>query len=278
MPQDFSNTLDPNQDARHIEIDGKRFGGGLMMPSARPLTFNPLMSAIRPLSQERIISWIKDPRRSPSSKFFPAGDWIVNQLGIGSCNGWAAAVSLEKSWALLGMGRVKLSGNGLYAMINGGRDQGSMLDSGLQAMTENGVPLRSKVPEIEEYREERISGEAWASMDKHQARECYRLDNEMDVASALASNFMVIVAVHAGRNFMRPDRNGVLGCDDGDGNHAVGLDDIRISEGRLEYRLVNSWGVDWGLGDGTGWVTFQGHLARTIGIHAFYAIRAAKRS
>lgn len=275
MPQ-FSNSLDPNQDARSIEIDGKRFATGLQRPSTRPLTFSPLSSAVRPLTKQQIVGWVNDRRRTPSSKLFPADRFIKSQGNRGSCNGYAGAKALEKSRVLLGMPHVELSGEGLYAQINDGRDQGSMLDDGMNAMMKNGVPPESMVPH-EEYRQERISGEAWREASKYMATECYRLDNEMDLASAVASNFMCVVAVHAGRSFMRADGSGVLGIDHGDGNHSVGVDDLRIVDGQLQYRMVNSWGIEFGV-EGCGWTTFAGHYQRTIRVHAFYAIRGAKRS
>lgn len=264
-----------NQDASRIIIDGKEFGTGLMTPPKRPLTFRPLSSAIRPLSKQTIAQWIADPRRTPSSKLFPPDRFIADQGPRGSCNGHAAAKALEKNRVLLGMKHVSLSGSCLYSHVSGGRDNGSMLDDGMEALMKIGTCSWDRFP-VEEYRQDRMSGEAWAECELYQARECYRLDTEIDMASALVSNFMVVVAVHAGRNFMRLDATGLAGSDSGNGNHACNVSDVAIVNGELRFRLDNSWGLSYG-DNGSCWTTFRRHYARTIKVHAFYAVRSAIR-
>lgn len=269
-------TLDDNQDSSFIELDGGiRVATGLQTPSSRPLTFSPFLTSSRKLTKQQIQEWIGDPRRTSCRKFFTASEWIFSQDTIGSCNAAAAVVALEKTRETLGRDNVKLSPEFLYGQINGGRDRGSMLDDGMKAIMEIGTCRREMVPH-QEYRSSRMRPECLMDASRFRGFECYRIDNELGIATAAASNYMIIVALHAGNRFMRLDRNGVAGSESGSGNHAVHIDDVRIRDGQLEFDMVNSWGLRYGE-EGRAWTTWAAHYARTVRHHAFYAIRGATR-
>lgn len=276
---DFSFEYDPDQDATVVyDDDGNVFYCGLQVPKERSTLLPRLFDSDLelPRTKAEIKEWVTDPRRTPSAEFFPGDVFIKSQGGRGSCNGYACAKALEKSRVLLGMEHIALSGEGVYAQINGGRDRGSMLNDGMKCLMESGAPPESMVPH-ETYIWSRVSDEAKQSMGEFQARECYRIDDEMELAAANAADFVCVVGIHAGGSFSRIGSDGVLGYANGGGNHSVQVDDVRVVDGELQFRMANSWGTRFGK-DGAGWTTWAKHYRQTIRNHAFFAIRGAKRA
>jgi hypothetical protein len=259
-------------DEQLILPDGVRVGTGLLVPERRPVTFSPLRDSVEILSTGQIADILDEPTRALKRNFFPADKYVNNQGALGSCNGHAGAGALTKARVLRGLPFVKLSGTGLYAQINDGKDQGSMLDDGMHAMSENGVPPWDLVPN-DEYRWSRISQEAKEACKDYKAFECYRVDNEMELATALALNYVCVIAVHANNAFMRLDSAGIVSSTDGPGNHAVQAIDVRIYQNELQFDMENSWGLSYGT-QGRGWVSWRRHLRTTSQYHAFYAIRS----
>ena len=253
-----------------IIIDGQPVGTGLLVPDVRPRTFHSFPK-VRELSIDEIARITTYPNRTPSRERF-GRDWIYNQGNIGSCNGCAGAKALERARVMRGLERVKLSGEGLYAAINGGRDVGSMLDDGMHFMVDSGVPLESDVP-AREYRKSRIKPEAYQRASRFKALEPYRVDTESQLASGLALGFVGVVAVHATQRFSQLDGDGVVASTDGPGNHAVGVDDVRVHDGELQFDMFNSWGTGYGQ-DGRGWLSWLRHFRTTHKYHAFYLIRS----
>ena len=253
--------------------NGLRVGTGLQMPVSRPVTFEPLRDAVESLlTVEQISDILDEPTRKTKRELFRAEVHVNNQGSLGSCNGHAGASALSKARVLRGLPFVKLSGTGLYAQINDGKDQGSMLDDGMHAMSENGVPPWDLVPN-DEYRWSKVSQEAKDACKDYKAFECYRVDNEMELATALALNYVCVIAVHANNAFMRLDGEGVVSSTDGPGNHAVQAIDVRVHKGELQFDMENSWGLTYGT-QGRGWVSWKRHLRTTSQYHAFYAIRS----
>lgn len=249
---------------------GIEVGTGLLVPDARPMTFASLPE-VELLTKAQIEKITSDPKYKMGRKRF-GPEWIANQGRRGSCNGYAGAKALQRARVLRGEAMVKLSGEGLYAQINRGRDQGSMLDDGMEAMVKTGVPLEELVPH-EEYRKERISQEAWDSCERFLALEPYRVDIEDQLSTGLTKGFVGVVAVHADNAFMRLDSNGIAGGGNGPGNHAVGVDGVRVRNGKYEFDFFNSWGLSYGE-QGRAWLTWDRHFRETIKYHAFYLIRS----
>lgn len=257
-----------------IGPDGKPLGLGLIVQEERPTgVFANCMAdpAMRMLTRAEVEKITTDVRRTPGRKQFDKS-WIRNQGGRGSCNGYAGAKALERARVLRGQRYVALSGEGLYAQINDGRDQGSMLDRGMKALTESGVPPESMVPR-EEYLWNRISSEAKENRSRFKAIEAYEVDDEDQLASGLALGFVGVVAVHFTGAMQRLDGNGVAGGGHGPGNHAVGVDDVHVRNGKYEFDFFNSHGVSYGQ-DGRAWLTWERHFKTTIEYHAFYLIRS----
>lgn len=256
--------------------DGQQCGTGLIVQDVRPTGVFPsvlMAPGFRMLTKAEVEKITTDPRRTPGRKQF-GPDWIRNQGGRGSCNGYAGAKALERARVLRGQPRVVLSGEGLYAQINDGRDVGSMLDRGMKCLMEHGVPPEDMVRR-EEYLWRNISEQAKQARARFKAHEAFELDKDEDaedqLASGLAAGFMAVVAVHFTGAMQRLDAHGVAGGVEGPGNHAVGNDDVRVRGGRYEFDFFNSHGLQYG-DQGRAWLTWDRHYATTIKYHAFYLI------
>jgi len=252
-------------------VDG--FYTGLLTPEKRPETFAAYRASQQVLSKDQIRAIVTNPDRTPRRLWFPAEKWIRNQGRRGSCNGYAGAWALARARVIAGLDFVPLSGEYLYSLINDGRDAGSMLDRGMMAIQEKGVARESMVRH-ESYLFRDMSAAARADAANFKGWECYRVDDESELASGLALGFVGVVAVHASGSYRSLDSRGVRGSSQGRGNHAVGVQDVRISpSGEFEFDEVGSWGRQNGQ-DGYAWLTWQRHFRSTVESHAFYLIRA----
>lgn len=204
--------------------------------------------------------------------FFPAS-WIGSQGNAGSCNGYAGAKTLQRARARRRLKFVPLSGEGLYAQINGNRDDGSQLVDGMEAMQNGGVPTEILIPPRSKiYMSQFPSG--WKDeAARFKGDECYQLMDEWDIVTALVLGFDVVVAVHVGSNWTTMNSNQVIPYSPGPGNHAVGVDDIRLKDNRFEFEHFGSWGTSI-HSQGRAYLTWEGHLKTTRQYHGFYAIRS----
>lgn len=229
------------------------------------------------LTWDQIRTIASNPSRISQRQQFPSTKYIWNQGQTGSCNAYAAAGALARLRHLSGFAYVEFGPEGAYAQINGGRDQGSALSSGMKWVTDHGMTLREHVPHGE-YRKSRIPREAYAHDERFRWDECLQLgdDNEWEreLASGLVSGFFGVVAVQANRDYGKMDRNGVILPTDGRGNHAVGVGDVRFVDDEPQYDQIGSWGTDIHDG-GYAWLTARKHLKTTRHNHAFYLARVA---
>lgn len=262
---------DPNQEQGGTlvinvpEVGDRRLG--LLLPKTLATSF-PLYAAAGPVwSLDQIIASLKT--RIPASKRF-GDEWIKDQNGRGACAGYAAASALERAfWRRTGK-RTIFSGDGIYAAVNGGRDRGSLLEDNMEWLRDHGIPLEKDVPR-HEYIKSRIPASAYETAKRFRGFECYAIRTEMELASAVAADLDVVVAVHAGNGGRSPD--GLIDWSNGVGNHSVVIDDIRYRNNILEFETPNSWGLNWGQ-RGRGWLQWRRHLSNPVQHHMFYAIRS----
>lgn len=251
-----------------FDIGGSRFSTGLLVPQTN-VSHLPRYAAAGPVwTKDQILESLRD--RQPRREIF-GDDWIKNQNGVGACAGYAAASALERARHRAGHDYVELSGDGIYAAVNGGSDRGSMLDDNMMWLSRHGIPPASMVRR-HEYRKNRISQDAYREGERFKGFEAYFLETEIELASALVNDFFCAVAVHAGNGGRAPD--GMIDWQNGVGNHCVVADDLRYRNGRFEFEIANSWALRWGE-RGRGFLTWRGHLSRPIQYHKFYAIRSA---
>jgi len=251
-------------------IDGKFFTGCLV-PDKKPNRVAAYEDSQQMLSKKEIIELLQNENRTPARKRFPAKQWIRNQGGRGSCNGYAGAWALARARVMAGLPCEALSGEYLYSMINGGRDSGSMLDDGMKAITERGVARESLVKH-QSYLWSQMSEEARQDAVRFMAVECYQPKTDLGLASAMALGWMGVVATHYTNAMMRLT-NGVSAESLGPGNHAECCQDVVLLAGdELGYDLPNSHGLNV-LDEGHHLVTWRKHLSSTIKYHDFYVIR-----
>lgn len=251
-------------------IDGKYFTGNLI-PQSTETKFAAYESAQPMLTVAEIEKLVTSENRTPARKRFPAEQWIRNQGGRGSCNGYAGAWALARARVMAGLPFEALSGEYLYSLINGGRDGGSMLDDGMQAITEKGVARESLVKH-ESYLWNQMSQEARSDAPRFKAFECYTARTELGLASGLALGFVGVIATHYSNAMMRLT-NGVSAESLGPGNHAECCQDVYILSGReIGFDLANSHGIGV-LDKGHHIVTWKKHLSSTSRNHVFYLIR-----
>lgn len=257
-----------------FEYGGEQFGTGLWVDDERPDTLPSLTSTLsQRLDTQDIREMLDEPGRQPSRLRFPSQQWIRSQGNRGSCNGYACAWALARARVSVGLPFVPLSGEFVYAAINGGRDMGSRLQPGMDWIQASGAAPEDMVPRLE-YLWRRISNEAKEAAKRFRGFEAYAAPTEMDLASGLALGFVGVVAVHFSNSMQRVDASGVAGRSNGVGNHSVGVDDLRYRNGRFEFDYFNSHGLRYGQ-DGKAWLTWDDHFQQTTRYHQFFLIRAA---
>lgn len=252
--------------------DGTVVGTGCLTPPNKLTMFLSYVSAGPMLSRQQLIDMA--PRQAIGVNSFDAS-FIKNQKSHGSCNGFAGATALTKARIRRGLERLDLSGAYLYSLINGGRDRGSMLEDGMRVMQERGVASESTVDWDQIYPSQYNKSKADLEAADNRAFECFAIFDELELFSALASGFDVVVAVHADNGFMKMDSHGVAQGGQGGGNHAVGADGYWYNEATKEFVAdgVNSWGTTYGIQGRMG-MTWNRHFRPTVRNHQFYGIRS----
>lgn len=257
--------------------DGSEVGTGADVPIARTSLMPYFTDKVGLLSKDEIVRIIKSSGRSNSRQRYPVSTFNRNQGSFGSCNGWAGSKATEKTRVDRGLDYVGLSGESLYAQINFNRDQGSILEDGMEAIQKTGIAPLDLVPRGQIYMRQ-ISQAAKDSMKDYRALECYAVSDsesaELELATGLAIGFQAVCAVHADNAFMKLDGDGIAYGGRGAGNHSVNVDDIYIHpSGYFMFDMDNSWGLTYG-DQGRALLTWDRHLRHTNPYHVFYLVRS----
>jgi hypothetical protein len=253
-------------------VDG--FPLGLQVPQVRPMTIPVFADKVPVLSKDNIAKILGDTGRVMGRDRFDPQGWIKNQGQRGSCNAYAGCAALERARDLSGKKRVVLGPEYLYAQINGGRDQGSMLEDGRKELTTGGCPPKEYV-KYESYLEREQSPEATANAGRFRIAESWAVQTEEELATALALGYIGVVAVHVTNAWMKLDGDGVAGGSRGPGNHAICVHNVRIKNGVYQFDSPGSWGLTYG-DKGHCWTTWERHYSSTVNYHQFYVIRAVE--
>ena len=178
--------------------------------------------------------------------FFPP---VKDQDGIGECNPTAAVTMVEFCRAQQGLPRVQLSPADLYARINGGRDEGSLLEDAMAELTANGVGTTATCGEL--WKRGVFKGEASAAeRARFKVTEVFLCPTFDHCMSAVFQGFGLCTGIMWFDNYA-PDADGWLPRGGGNaGGHAImgAKPASRRAGGRVEYGIVhqNSWGENWG--------------------------------
>ena len=262
-----------------INFGGETFKLGCNLPPTFPDKLPKLASSptFRTWSKTEILDAIKN-KPIKRREQFAGHEWVLNQRNLGSCNAAAAVGALRRSMALNGRNAIpQLCWEFLYAQINGGKDQGSMLEDGMIAIQEIGVcPLDlAKHPINQHFKPGQFDAADKAAAAAWKAESCLQIDTEQELATlVLSGQGAAIVAVHVGNSFMNLNSLGIAGSSNGPGNHAVLVDDVEVIDGELVFDMTNSWDLNYGEA-GRAYLTFARHFKQTIIHHGFYSIAAA---
>lgn len=256
-----------------IEVNGEERKLGCLLPARFPtaLPSGTDVLGFRVWTRAEIEGYIAKKPAKMRSVFGP--DWMQDQKGHASCNGCATAY-LERKIQYR-RGRIDtpvLNWEYAYAQMNGGQDQGSMLEDGLLVAQNIGMPaLGNHTIGAGRIYKQMFTAAENAEAKENQARTCFAVDTELELASAVIQFGGAVVAVHVLGNFMKLDRNGIVGADRGPGNHAVHVDDVEIINGELCFDHFGSWGTR--LHDqGRGYLTWDRHFRETVNYHRLWAM------
>ena len=180
---------------------------------------------------------------SPSHSFLPPTHY---QNGVGQCNADDTTALLEFCRAMQGLPYVQLSAADLYARINGGSDNGSLLEDALTEATTRGVGTAA------------TSGTLWKSgfwkgqaPDAERARfrvtEAYLCPTFGHCMSAVLQGYALSTGI-AWFDSYTPDADGWLPRPGGNsGGHAIF--GYKPAKRGSAYGIwhQNSWGESWGL-------------------------------
>ena len=260
-----------------VEFNDKKLGLGLQLPMHRPANFPTLATMTPLLSPDAIREIIEADDFAFGSKIFDAS-WITYQNGFGSCAAYGGASALSKSIFLGGQGRIDLSGDYLYSLVNGGRDRGSLLEENMDALLNRGVCLRETVDLGEIYRNKYDTRKADAEAKRFRGHELYAVPDEQSMATALAMRIPVVIAIHVTNRWRQFDADDILAPASGPGNHCEHLDDISYSKRRgcFVFRKATSHGADYS-DDGYCGTTWNDHYRETSRYHMFYAVPSARQ-
>lgn len=245
----------------------RRLGTIPAPPSGKYMAFNKAFPDI-PESQ-----WIEVDRRPVFGK-----EYILDQNGFGACVGFSAACAEMRKRTLMRQAFLKLSGMFVYAQINGGVDQGAIIEDAMTALMDKGVCLDSEVPCESKYiKKANIPAAAYQTALRMKANACYTITTWAQLCTSIQKSFFPVfpVMVARGGSFEKFDAEGVCGVDAGPGNHSVGADSLlKSSKYGWIARMPNTWGL-WGpFADGCAMIRKE-HVAQTFSYGAGFAIEYA---
>ncbi len=178
----------------------------------------------------------------PDFAFLPP---VHDQNGVGSCNCEATTALVESCRMQQGLPYVKLSAADLYDRINGGQDQGSMLEDAMAEVTKAGVGTAA------------TSGDLWkrghwkgpapaAERMRFRVLELFLCPTFDHCMSAVLSGFRLNTGINWANNYT-PDRDGWLPRPQGNaGGHAIFGYKPAKRGGSYGIYHQNSWGEGWG--------------------------------
>ena len=179
----------------------------------------------------------------PSHEFVPP---VHNQNGVGQCNCDDTTALIEFCRGMQGLPYVQLSAADLYARINGGSDNGSLLEDAMSEVMTRGVGTAATCGTL--WKRGEFKGEAGpAERLRFRVLEVYSCPTFDHCISATFQGFGLSTGVPWYENYT-PDADGWLPPGRGQsGGHAIM--GFKPANRRNEWGIwhQNSWGKSWGL-------------------------------
>ena len=249
--------------------------GSLVLPPGFVSSFPPTVDApeFPRWDDSDIRQVISDPNRRDMAKLFPFAKYGTNQNSTSACNGFAAAGGVTRVRKLRGIddGWVG-SGSWVYSLINGHRDGGSILEDGMKVIQSVGVCGQDVVPWDLIYPELQ-SDNAREEAAKHKGLSAYRATTKQGLLTGLAAGYVAIAAIMVGPRF-DAIQDGVAGVQNGVGNHAVLIEDLKWRDNSYQFLMCNSWGINYG-DNGRVWLRWE-HFEQPFESHVFYLIPSSQ--
>lgn len=198
------------------------------------------------------------------------GQFIDNQNNHGSCNGYMEAGMLACARYRRGEPLELLSGAYAYSLMNGGRDQGSQLAHAMANVSDRGICRKQLCDWRQIYPSMYNRAVCDADAKRFRGFLQYPCRTLRGFWTGLALGFDGGCAVHAARNFMRVNADGIAGVDSGPGNHAVRCDGLIWTDFGPTGTGDNSWGLEYG--DGGRMQLHTGHFNGTFRNHQFWIL------
>lgn len=256
-----------------IEVDGDVRGLGCLVPDEFPTNYPSFVDTFAGtvLSMDQIRAELSGkPSMYSRRQRFAGPKYIRNQKKTNGCNGWATAAMLSRVRELRGEPYVCLSGADAYSQMNDNRDQGSTLARGL-VVCQNGIAPESLAPDDRIYASQ-VSAEARASRTRYKGFKPYAVDTEEELATGLLLGHCGVIAVHVTQAFYKQDGDGVNQAGNGVGNHAVGVQDLRLGRnGDIQFDMPNSWDTTY-LDGGYTWLTWAKHMSQCVKNHRYWLL------
>jgi hypothetical protein len=200
---------------------------------------SPLLSATLPRFQDAYTS-VPEAQWAESDQIAQFNPPMLYQVQNG-CVGHAACTAFWVAWVASGLDPLDFSPTWIYAMTNGGRDNGAMIGDVIDALQKHGICLASTFPEDHTYAPA-ASSPAYAEAALYKLDDAYQIATWEELGTALHKGFQVESSVMVGRDFMNMDADGFVPVDGGPGNHAVFSGGIRRFKGKVGAKTRTSWG------------------------------------
>jgi hypothetical protein len=203
------------------------------------------------------LAWNTFGEQIGSPELIPERDWfeidychlaspIMDQDGRNACCGFASTQIVEAERRQEGLDEVDLSPGDLYARINGGRDQGALLEDALEELMRNGISTRATVHPLTVYQNQ-IDPRAAGERALYRMLEAWWCPTPQHVVSAVLRGFRVLGGVFW-YDSDRPDSDGYLPTTEFGrrGGHAIPFFGVHKHRNQWWLGFPNSWGVGWG--------------------------------
>lgn len=216
-------------------------------PSEENLKMRAARTSIRTLRAQRGL-----PEVIPRSSWTPTNytqslgkSLINNQQSCSGCTGWSAVQAFRRMRLVRGMPDIDFSGAFTYAMINGGRDNGSVIVDAMESLRTDGCPPRSMF-DLPNLYAKQVSAAVRAEAAKNRLLPEVTVDDFDECATALLMGFFPQFPISVGGNFERFNGDGVAGLNGArQGNHSVHGGDLVFVGGDWGILVPNTWG-NWG--------------------------------
>ena len=209
----------------------------------------------------------------PDSPAHPHRPPVRDQNGVGQCNADATVALHEYTRNAMGLQYVQLSGADLYDRINGGGDNGSLLEDAIREMMDAGVGTAETCGLL--WKRGYYKGPAPAAeRARYKVAEAYLCPTFDHLMSAVLCGFGIVSGIPWYDNYT-PDKAGWLPSPRGNsGGHAVFgyKPTMRVSGDTTTYGIwhQNSWTTQFGVG---GAVVFPESVYHSGAIGGWWATR-----